>query len=113
DQGFRDGVEIGGGMGADLFELPDVVFLRGAGRHQRPGGGDAGLLYIEETGADGGASPLMQTYSVVIAIEVGDLIREVTEGVCAIDDHGDAAGVGHIADAADGEDLAGTVGDVT
>src|ERR1035441_2392197 len=96
---------IGGGMRADLFELSDVVFLRRAGSHERPGRSDAGLLYIKEAGADGSISPLMQTDAVVIAIEVGNLKGEVTEGMRAIDDHGDPPGVGHIADAADGEDL--------
>src|ERR1035438_4189662 len=49
DQGVRDGVQVGGGMGADLFELADVVFLGSAGGHERPGGGDAGFFDIEET----------------------------------------------------------------
>ena len=54
----------------------------------------------------------MQAGAVVVAIQVGDLKGEMAEGVGAIHDHRDIAGMRHLADPAHGEDLAGAVGDV-
>src|SRR5207248_10755690 len=51
---LADRIVVGGGVGADLFELADVARLLLARCHQRPDLGDALLLDIEESGADGG-----------------------------------------------------------
>ena len=111
-EGFADGVVVGGRVRADFLEFTNVPALVRTGRHQRPGVLDARFAHVEEAGADGREGPFVQADSVVIAVEVGDLIGELAEGVGAIDDGDDASGGGHVADTADGEDLAGAVGDV-
>ena len=54
----------------------------------------------------------MQARTVVIAIQVGVLEREVRERMRTIHDDLDAAGAGHVDDLADGEDLTRQVGHV-
>ena len=56
------------------------------------------LAHVQEARADGRVGPLMQAGAVVVAVEVGDLEREVAERVRAIDDHRDIARMGHLAD---------------
>ena len=69
-------------------------------------------LDVEKPGAHRCVRPLVQAGAVVVAIEVGDLIRKVAERVRAVDDGGNAARTRHLADAAHRKDLAGAIGDV-
>ena len=70
------------------------------------------LAHVEEAGADRRVGPLVQADAVVVAIQVGDLVGELAEGVGAVHNHRDVARVRHLADPLDREDLAGAIGDV-
>ena len=78
-QRFGNGVVIGGRVGADLLEFADVLGARRAGRRQRPQSLDVFPSDVEKPRADRREQPFVQTGAVVIAAQVGGLVREVRE----------------------------------
>ena len=92
-------------MRPDLFELPDVLHLRGRRRRQRPQLLDILAAHVEEPGADRREQPLVQRRAVVVALEIAQLEREMRERVRAVDDRLNGAAARHPRDLAHGKQL--------
>src|SRR5580704_10837328 len=65
--------------------------------------------YIQNSGAERCSEPLMERGAVVVAVQVGNSIIEVGEGVRGVDHDRYATRVSHIANGADRQDVPGDV----
>lgn len=71
----------------------------------------SGLGDVEESGAFGGAEPLVSAADPEVGVHGGDVDRDLSRGVGAVDEDGDAALFAHGDQLADGEDEACGAGD--
>ena len=90
DAGLGDRVVVRRRVRPDLLELPDVGRLApGCGR-ERPQIGNPLAPHVQEAGPDRGEQPLVEARAVVVAAQVTDREREVSERVRPVDDGLDA-----------------------
>ena len=80
------------------FSFADVVVGHAQVGEHGPERRDAILPHVEDAGAERRREPFVQRRAVVVAVEVGDPVLEVRERVRAVDHHGHAARVRHVAD---------------
>src|SRR5262249_45017562 len=110
---FVDGQRVRRRVSADLLELADVAAVLLFRSHQRPQAGYFRFANVQKAAAVRRQQPLVQTRPVIVAIQVGVFVREMREGMSAINDRLNAARSRQLADAFDRIDLPAQVGDVT